>query len=145
MNSEKANKSTDDLKTELKQNASLKQFLTENEVEFVEPNIGALIQKTLDKKSLSKAELARNSGMSTVYLYQLLSGRRYPSRDRMLCLCIGFGCTLEEAQDLLRKSRFAALYIKVRRDAIVAYGLENGLDINRINDLLYENEEETLI
>lgn len=145
MNSDINHKSTEDLKTELKQDSSLKTFLTENEVEFVEPDIGALIQAALDKKSISKAELARSSGMSTVYLYQLLSGRRYPSRDRMLCLCIGFGCSLEEAQDLLRKSRFAELYVKVRRDAIVAYGLENGLSINEINDLLYENEEETLI
>lgn len=145
MEPNKAKKSTSDLVTELGDGRDLTNFLKANESEFINPDVGSLILDILDKKGLTKAELARNSGMSSVYLYQLLGGRRSPSRDRMICLCIGLRCTPDEAQELLRQSRFAALYPKVRRDAIICFGLERGMDINKINDLLYENEEETLI
>ena len=138
------NKSTDDLKSEMKSH-ELKKFLTENEEEFIQPDLNVYIQEIVSHQALSKAELARRSGMSTVYLYQLLSGRRSPSRDRLICLCIGLGSTLEETQEILKRSRFALLYLKVRRDAILIFGLNNHLEINEINDLLYENGEETLI
>ncbi len=137
-------KSTNNLETELSRDG-LNEFLKKNEEEFIQTDLGIYIQELISRKEISKAELARRSGMSSVYLYQLLSGKRYPSRDRLICLCIGLSCSLEETQNILKKSRFAGLYLKVRRDAILCYGIRNNMDINQINDLLYEKEEETLI
>ena len=48
-----------------------------------------------------KAELARRSGISEVYLHQVFAGRRNPSRDRLLCICVGLGITLDETQRML--------------------------------------------
>lgn len=137
-------KSTDDLRTELKSNKKLQRFLEENEKEFIHPNISEDLHNLIQEKGISKSELAKRSGMSTVYLYQLLNGTRFPSRDRLICLCIGLSCFLEETQEILKSNRFAALYMKVRRDAIISFGIQNRCDINEINDLLYENNEETL-
>lgn len=138
-------KSTDDLKTELKKYGELQDFLEQHEKDFIILDCGSAIQEYISKKNLTKSEAAKRSGMSTVYLYQLLSGKRHPSRDRIICICIGLALSMEESQELLKKSGCSGLYLKIRRDAIIIFGIQNGLSIHQINDRLYENGEKTLI
>ena len=52
--------------------------------------------------------------------------------------------SLEETQELLRLCGLAELYPKVRRDAIIIYGLLHGMDLFAINDRLFSEDEETL-
>ena len=79
-----------------------------------------------------------------MYLHQVFSGRRTPSRNRLLCLCFGLGASVEEAQDLLRHARLAPLYSRDRRDAIVIFGLSHGISLDEINDKLYAEDADTL-
>ena len=137
-------KSTDDLTTGLDEYKEISSFLQNNKDAFIAPSIGSAISDLLRKKKISKSALASRSGMSEVYLYQILNGRRTPSRDRCICLCIGLGCTLEETQSLLRQNSFAQLYPKVRRDAVIMFAFREKWDVYRLNDALFENEEETL-
>ena len=95
-------KSTGQLNQELMQASSLAEYVSENRDAFSEPAVSPLLSKLYEKKSNSKAALARRAGMSEVYLHQVFSGRRSPSRDRLLCLCLGLEATLEETQELLR-------------------------------------------
>ena len=82
--------------------------------------------------------------MSEVYLHQIFSGQRNPSRNRIICLCFGLKASVEEAQDLLKKCGFAQLYAKNRRDAIILYGLQNSMDLFAVDDKLFAEKEETL-
>ena len=141
----KKTKRTDDLEKELGEKSDLSAFLTENEQEFITPVIGDILSEMLKDKKMTKSELSRRSGMSEVYLYQILKGRRFPSRDRMLSLCLGLGCTEEETQELLRLSRYAPLYPRIKRDAAILFAIRNNWQIDRLNDALYDIEEETLI
>ncbi len=84
------------------------------------------------------------SGMSEIYLHQIFAGRRNPSRNRLLCLCYGLGASIEEAQELLKLCGMAQLYPKLKRDAIIYYGLQHGLGLFEINDKLFDENEETL-
>mgnify|MGYP000763485078 CR=1 FL=1 len=102
------------------------------------------LTRLYETKDLTKAELARRSGISEVYLHQVFSGRRNPSRSRLLCLCFGLGVTLEESQELLKQCGYARLYPKNRRDAIILYGIANGMDLFAVNDKLFVENEETL-
>ena len=45
---------------------------------------------------------------------------------------------------LLRLCGLAELYPKVRRDAIIIYGLLHGMDLFAVNDRLFSEDEETL-
>ena len=83
--------------------------------------------------------------MSEVYLHQVFSGRRNPSRSRILCMCFGMKATVEEAQELLKQAGLAQLYPREKRDAIILYGLLHGMDLFEVNDKLFEEDEETLI
>jgi len=137
-------KDSKDLQKELMNAPDLSRFLSENQEVFNNKGFAELLQELFTKKDISKAALAKNAGMSEVYLYQIFSGSRNPSRNRILCLCFGLGATLDETQDLLKSSGQAQLYAKDRRDAIIIYGLSRSMTLAEINDKLFSEHEETL-
>lgn len=137
-------KSTSQLNQELMQSPSLGEYVNSNRDAFTAEAIPDLLTALYEKKDISKAALARRAGMSEVYLHQVFSGRRTPSRDRLLCLCVGLEATLEEAQELLRQAGFAQLYPRHKRDAIISYGLIHSISLEEINDRLFVENEKTL-
>ncbi len=137
-------KDTNDLKQELMETANLDQFLFDNQDSFSNTNVSDLLNQLFQKKKISKASLAKKSGMSEVYLHQLFSGRRKPSRNRLLCICFGLQASLEETNLILKESGFAQFYPRARRDAIIMYGLSHHMNLFEINDKLFEEAEETL-
>ena len=137
-------KDTNNLRQELMEAANLDQFLSENQENFNSGNVCDLLNQLFLKRKLSKAALAKQSGMSEVYLHQVFSGRRNPSRSCLLCLCFGLNATLEETQELLKQCGLAQLYPKNKRDAIILYGILNGMDLFAVNDKLFAENEETL-
>ena len=137
-------KDTNDLSQELMSQANLDSYIHENSPFFTDQSIAQLLTALYETKSLSKAALARKAGMSEVYLHQVFSGRRNPSRDRLLCLCIGLGATLEETQEILKQAGYAQIYPKIKRDAIIGYGIAHQIELNEINDRLFAENEKTL-
>lgn len=137
-------KNTNNLRQELMSSANLDQFLSENRENFNSGSVCDLLNRLFQKRTLSKAALAKQSGMSEVYLHQVFAGRRTPSRSRLLCLCFGLSATLEETQELLKQCGLAQLYPKSRRDAIILYGIANGMSLFSVNDKLFAENEETL-
>lgn len=137
-------KNTDNLQQELMDSPNLTQFLTQNKEHFVNVNLSELLNHLFESKNISKAALAKQSGMSEIYLHQIFAGRRNPSRNRLICLCYGLEATVEETQQLLRLCNMAQLYPKLKRDAIIYYGLQHKLGLYEINDRLFDEDEETL-
>lgn len=137
-------KDTNNLRQELMESADLDQFLSENQENFNSGNVCGLLNQLFQKRKISKAALAKQSGMSEVYLHQVFSGRRKPSRSRLLSLCFGLKASLEETQELLKQCGLAQLYPKNKRDTIILYGILNGMDLFVVNDKLFGENEETL-
>ena len=79
-------KTTSDLNQEMMDEPNIDDYLRENRAYFSERSITSLLKELYDRKAVSKAALARRSGMSEVYLHQVFSGRRTPSRDKLICL-----------------------------------------------------------
>ncbi len=138
-------KSTSDLSQELMRDANIDHYIHENQSFFSDKSVSDLLSQLYEKKTMTKAALARKAGMSEIYLHQVFSGRRNPSRDRLLCLCIGLGCSLEETQCLLQQASYAQLYPRIKRDAIISHGILHGTDLNDINDKLFSENEKTLL
>lgn len=137
-------KSTDDLSQELMEQPNLDRYITENEAYFADVDTSAFLAELYERCGLSKAELARRAGMSEVYLHQVFSGRRKPSRDRLLCLCIGMEASLEETQLLLRQVGYAPIYPRMKRDAIISHGILHLTPLTEVNDKLFAENEKTL-
>ena len=137
-------KSTSDLCQELMEESNIDSYISDNHRYFSEQSIAGLLTALFERKKISKAALARKASMSEVYLHQVFSGRRNPSRDRLLCLCIGLGATLEETQLLLKEAAYAQIYPKNKRDAIIGHGIIHHTELDEINDKLFSENEKTL-
>lgn len=137
-------KDTSGLQNDMMKHPNLDQFLAENRENFQTSTVPELLLQMIEKKGLSKAVLAKQAGMSEVYLHQVFAGRRNPSRNRILCICFGLNATLEETQELLKRCNLAQLYPREKRDAMVIYGLLHGMSLFEVNDKLFDEDEETL-
>ena len=137
-------KNTDGLRKEIMDSPDLTQFLSSNQEQFVSNSVADLLIRLFEQKHISKAALAKQAGMSEIYLHQIFAGRRTPSRNRLLCLCYGLDASVEETQELLRLCGMAELYPKRKRDAIIYYGLLHRIALFEINDRLFDENEETL-
>ena len=138
-------KNTDDLQQELMETEDLSRFLEENKNQFCSESVAEILNRLFKKKNISKAMLAKQAGMSEIYLHQIFAGRRNPSRNRLLCLCYGLDASLEETQELLKHCGLAQLYPQNKRDAIIYYGLVHKVSLFEINDQLFQENEETLL
>ena len=137
-------KPTGDLTEGLMSQPNLDEYIKANQRYFSDSTIADLLLTIYARKQVSKASLARMAGMSEVYLHQVFSGRRNPSRDRLLCLCVGLGATLEETQRLLKRAGYAPIYPKIKRDAIIGHGIVHQTELAEINDKLFAENEKTL-
>lgn len=137
-------KNTDQLLQELMDTNDLHRVLTENDASFREDGLTDALQRLFEERSMAKTTLAKSSGISEVYLHQVFAGRRNPSRDRLLCICVGLGITLDETQRMLTQGGYAQLYPRTRRDAIISYGVVHQLPLGEINDKLFAEQEKTL-
>ena len=137
-------KNTSDLQQDLMNAPNLNSFLEKHQAQFMSENVPELLSRIFAQKNISKAALAKLSGMSEIYLHQIFAGKRNPSRNRLLCLCYGMEATLEETQELLKCCCHAQLYPKVKRDAIIIFGIVHHIPLFEINDKLFAENEETL-
>ena len=61
-------KNTDGLQQELMDSPDLEQFLSQNQEQFVNKSVSELLNHLFEKKYISKAALAKQSGMSEICL-----------------------------------------------------------------------------
>ena len=103
------------------------------------------LAELLGAHATTRSAVIRASGMNATFCYQVFQGTRHPSRDNALMIAFGLGCTLDEAQRLLRFAGHSELWCKVRRDAIVIFCLEHGLTRAECDDELWRLGEKTLL
>lgn len=125
-------KSTDELLKTLKI-SSLDAYLKNNGGELIENPICDYLTAVISEKDLIKSEVIKKSNIQTNYGYQLLSGVKIPSRDKLISLCFGMSLTLDEAQTLLKYAGYAPLYPRSKRDSVIITALQNGESVIRCN------------
>ena len=134
---------TDELMKTLKSSRKIEDYLRSNEAEFVEFKLSEYLERLLKEKNLKKAVVIESSGLAREYAYQIFSGKKIPSRKKLLQICIGMKLNIEESQTLLKYTGFNPLYPRVKFDGVILYALEKKMTLYEINDLLYDNDLET--
>lgn len=137
-------KKTDDLLSDLKADCNLDRYLKENEPHLVRDGIGAYLDRICAERGLKKSHVLKRAEINEIYGYQLFSGSRLPSRDKLIALCIGIGLNAEETDQALKYAGEAPLYARSRRDSILISGILNGRSVMEINGLLYDHGEKLL-
>lgn len=135
---------TDALLDALREAETIEVFARQNAGEYIDIGIHDYLERLLEEKDMKKADVIAASNLHRIYAYQIFSGVKQPSRDKLLALAVGMRLSLEECQRLLRVAGLGALYVKHRRDSVIIFGLIRGLGLMEINDLLYAMEESLL-
>lgn len=135
---------TDELLQALENSSSIHHYLETKGDNLIDASVSQYLSQLLSEKSLKKAQVIRDSEMNEIYGYQIFSGKRFPSRDKLIALSFGMHLSLDETQQLLKYAGFAMLYPKSKRDSIIIWGLSHGFSICYTNEILYSEQEETL-
>lgn len=131
------NKTTGELLNILK-NSSLEAYLKENQNELIENPLCTYLNALLEEKKLKKSEVIKKSDIDQIYAYQIFSGTRVPSRDKLIALCLGMELTLEETDTLLKYAGYATLYPRNKRDSVIISAIKNGQSRYDVDDILFD-------
>ncbi len=119
---------TSTLMRKLFKTARLNSFMTDYDGIFITGDFCARLKELCIEKNVSCAQVIRSCGIDRTYGYQLFSGVRQPSRDKVLQLAFGFPLSVEETQELLRIAGKSPLYPKIKRDAAILFCLRHNTD-----------------
>ena len=103
------------------------------------------LHELLGERNLKRADVVRASGLNSTVVYDVFKGKSCPGRNNAIMLAFGLGCTLRQAQRLLRLAGTSELWPKVRRDAIIAWCIDRGLSRTACDDELWRLGEKTLL
>jgi len=135
---------TKELDQILKNASSIDNYLEEFKPIFKSMEFKDYIESLLNKYNISGAEIVKKTQIDRTYIYQIISGTRKASRDKVIQIGIAITAELNEIQRLLKVSGYSSLYTKRKRDAIIKFGIQKKLDLFEINNLLYEYYEKPL-
>lgn len=134
-------KSTEELINEIKQSRNILDFLERNHEELKLKKLPEYLNEWLKIKNTTKARVIDRSLLNKAYVYQIFQGKKYPSRDKIICLTFGFEMTVEETQTLLKQAGYQELYPRDPRDALLLFAIEKKMNILDANFLLYDHNE----
>lgn len=137
-------KSTDDLLKDLKSTKNIDDYISSNKIHFADVSLSDYLHKLLKEKKLKQADVIKRSELDSVYGCQIFSGKKNPTRDKVLCIVFGMGLNLAETQQLLKSCGLPFLYAKHKRDSIIIFAINRNLSLIKTNELLYAQEEKLL-
>lgn len=125
--------------SKLKQLRSLDELLSQ--YAYNNESFNSYLNQLLISKNTTKSKIYTKTQMGRTFLYQIFSGKRHPSRNKILQIAIALRCSILEAQNLLCLSKHAILNFRNKQDIIIAYGLYRNYDAFTINETLYDYNE----
>ena len=134
---------TEDLLKRLLASTSIQSYLDEGET--VDQTLVDFLNELLRREGINRSQLARRCGINTTVVYDIYEGKSRPGRDRAIMLALGLNCSLAETQRLLRLDGMAELWAKNRRDAVIIWCIDHGMDRPETDDELYRLGEKTLL
>ncbi|GFI46907.1 hypothetical protein IMSAGC019_02227 [Lachnospiraceae bacterium] len=136
--------STDDLEHEIKAVTDIDDYLIKNKTYMLSHNLSQHLNMLLEQKGLTKADVVRGSLLHRTYIYQIFSGKKTASRDKLIALAFGMHLSAEEAQTMLKLSGNRILYARDQRDAILLFALNQRKPIMEANELLFHHHLDVL-
>lgn len=109
------------------------------EISFVD-----YIEELIKKHNISKVQLLDGICVERSYGYQIIIGRRMPTRIILLRIAIFLHLDLKETQHLLSIGKKEALYPKNRFDAVLIFAIGHDYDLVQTEELLISMGEHPL-
>ena len=132
-------KDTSEIDDQLIKAESFGDFAAEMEGEFLTANVAKDLQELINARHVKKRELFMEANINETYGFEILNGKRSPSRDVLLSLFLSLHLTVDEVNGFLRTHGYGPLYVRRKADAAVIYCLKHKWSVMQCNELLYEN------
>jgi len=115
-------------------------FPTEGEwfSSFIDTDIRDFFDELFLQINLSRAEVIRRAHIDRSYGYQLLDGTRIGRNDYYLSIAIAMGLDLSTTNRMLALTKSGGLHPRIKRDAAVIFGINNGYTTERLYHLMIE-------
>jgi len=135
---------TEFLNEKLLESKDIKAFIESHQDNLRMDSFHHYLYDLIEKSERKNAEIFSYANISESYGYQLLNGKRQPSRDKIIQLAFGFPLGVAETNILLKLAEKSQLYVKNKRDAIIIFALNNKLSLMDLNELLIEEKCEII-
>lgn len=138
-------KTTTELLKELQGFKTFEEYENANKNYMISKSLSEYLRELIEEKKLIKAEVIKKAQLNENYAYQLLSGlKSNPKRDKLICLCIGMELSVDETNSILKIAGLSPLYPRIKRDSIIILAINNNESVVKLNEKLFEQNEETL-
>lgn len=134
-------KSTEEL-LKLLENLDIEEFKKEDS--FRNVNISDYLSELLENRGLQAKDIIIKLNMERSYAYQILNGRRNPTRNFLIRIALLCQLSVDETQKLLTVGNRPILYPHNRFDAAILYCIQHKLCEEELNELLKDIGENIL-
>ena len=126
---------TEDLERKLREeNDFNEQLVLSNKT----PDIHILINKYIAEKNAAHADIIRRLNVERCYGYQLLNGKRVPTRTQLVKIALMLRLTFEETQKLLKAAGKESLYARNLTDAKIIHAIEHELSYDAACEFIWD-------
>lgn len=126
---------TEDLERKLREEKNFdEQLVLSNK----SPDIHILINKYIAEKNAAHADIIRKLNVERCYGYQLLNGKRIPTRMQLVKIALLLKLTLEETQKLLKVAGKESLYARNLTDAKIIHAIEHDLSYDTACEFIWD-------
>ena len=102
------------------------------------PDIHILLNKHIAEKNAAHADIIRNLNVERCYGYQLLNGKRIPTRVQLIKIGLLLKLELDEIQKLLKVAGKEILYARNVTDAKVIHAIEHELPFDAACEFIWD-------
>lgn len=137
-------KTTDELNDIIRTQKDINHYIDENESDLFNVNFVEKINQYIEECKISKSNLIKSTNIHVQYAYEILSGKKKASRDKILQFCLALKLDVTQTNHLLYSADCSSLYARSKRDACIIIALENNYSVLECNENLYSIGEEPL-
>ena len=133
-------KTTANLMEELLQARRLADYLDNNGAQLLETTLPQELEKLMKEAGVSRGDIAVRSGLSRVYIYQIFSGQKTPSRDSLLRICFALSMDVQQISGLSRHTGYPDLYPRDRRDSVIIFAASRHKTLLELEEMLEQQQ-----
>lgn len=126
-------KSTKELITNIRCMKSRKDLFGED---YSKIELSPYLKEQMKEHHLKPKDLIVRLNMEKSYLYQILKGRRVPSRDFLIRFAVLIRLNVDETQRLLSIAGRQPLYPRNRGDAAIIYAITHRMSLEEYQDFI---------
>ena len=136
---------TDELLEELKfKSTDIQEYIENNPDSFIEINLKEFWNGIINSSEMTKSDIINKSDFSYVYFYDVISGKKIPTSDKIIRLVLAMHLSLQQCQTALRYCGKSQLYPRIKRDSLLIFAITHGYTVFQTQELLIKSGEKEL-